>query len=76
VVPKTAGWHYGLQGAFKVMTVDASDVVYTEANGGGRIALSAMEVEDFTVRYDKIGAKALPEDSSRVMIEKLMEAMR
>jgi transcriptional regulator with XRE-family HTH domain len=76
VVPKTAGWHDGLAGAFKVMTVDTSDVVYTEANGGGRLALSTLEVEGFAVRYDKIGAKALPEGSSRALISKLMEAMR
>ncbi len=76
VVPKSAGWHFGLEGAFKVMTVETSDVVYTEANGGGRLALSTLEVEAFAVRYDKIGVKAMPEGSSRALIEELMEAMR
>ena len=76
VVPKTAGWHDGLAGSFKVMTVGASDAVYTEANGGGRLVLGAAEVESFAVRDDKIGVKALPEDSSRSLIKEVMEAMR
>jgi transcriptional regulator with XRE-family HTH domain len=76
VVPKSAGWHFGLEGAFKVMTVDTSDVVYTEANAGGRLALSTVEVEAFAVRYDKIGVKALPEGSTRALVDELMEAMR
>jgi hypothetical protein len=76
VVPRSAGWHHGLEGAFKVMTVGAAEVVYTEANMGGRLVLGASEVEDFAVRYDKIGVKALPEDSSRGLIKEVMEAMR
>jgi transcriptional regulator with XRE-family HTH domain len=76
VVPKTVGWHHGLQGSFKVMTVGASDVVYTEANGGGRLVLGTAEAEAFAIRYDKIGVKALPEDPSRSLIMEVMEAMK
>jgi hypothetical protein len=57
VVPKSVRWHFGLECAFKVMTVGASDVVYTEANGSGRLVLGATEVEAFAMRYDKIGVK-------------------
>jgi hypothetical protein len=76
VVPRSVGWHHGLGGAFKVMTVDTTDVVYTEASGGGRVALSTSEVEAFAVRYDKIGVKALPEGSSQSLMQEALEAMR
>ncbi|GAA3930191.1 helix-turn-helix transcriptional regulator [Actinomadura viridis] len=76
VVPKTAGAHPGLPGAFKIMKVGRSDLVYTEAVGGGRLARGTSEVETFLNRFDHIGAKALPEDATRRLIEKTMEAIR
>jgi transcriptional regulator with XRE-family HTH domain len=76
VVPRSVGWHYGLEGAFKVMTVGATDVAYSESAGGGRLAQGTSEVEEYAIRYDKIGVKALPEDSSRRLIKEMMEAMR
>ena len=76
VLPKTAGAHPGLPGAFKIMRVGGVDLVYTEAVGGGRLAQAVSEVEIFLDRYDGIGAKALPEDSSRRLVEQTMEVIR
>jgi hypothetical protein len=49
---------------------------YTEAHGGGRLILSHTEVRAFGVRYDRIGAKALPEDASRSLIRQVIKSMR
>jgi hypothetical protein len=76
VVPWSAGGHVGQDGAFKVMTVGASDVVYTEASMGGRLVQGTSEVEAFAIRHDQISAKALPEDLSRSLIKEMMEATR
>lgn len=76
VVPRAAGAHVGLDGAFKVMTVEEGDVAYTEAHGGGRLVLSAQEVRSFSVRYDRIGVKALHEEASRDLIREIMEDMK
>lgn len=76
VVPRTAGATIGLDGAFKVLSVQEGDVAYTEAHGGGRLILSTAEVRHFGIRYDRIGAKALPDDASRTLIQQVMEAMR
>ena len=76
VVPWSAGGHLGQEGAFKVMTVGATDVVYTEASMGGRLAQGISEVESFAILYDQISVKALPEDLSRSLIQEVMEATR
>ena len=76
VVPWSAGGHLGQEGAFKVMTVGATDVVYTEASMGGRLAQGTSEVESFAILYDQISVKALPEDLSRSLIQEVMEATR
>lgn len=75
VVPRSAGATIGLDGAFKVLSVEEGDVAYTEAHGGGRLILGTSEVRRFGIRYDRIGVKALPEDSSRTKIKEVMEAM-
>jgi transcriptional regulator with XRE-family HTH domain len=75
VVPKTVGWHFGLEGSFKIMTTDTGDVVYTEACGGGRLITDPLEVRSFTLRHDRIGAWALPVDSSQALIASKMEAV-
>jgi hypothetical protein len=75
VVPRTVGWHFGLEGSFKIMTTDTGDVVYTEACGGGRLITDPLEVRSFTLRHDRIGAWALPVDSSQALIASKMEAV-
>jgi transcriptional regulator with XRE-family HTH domain len=75
VVPRSSGAHIGGDGAFKIMTVPEGDVAYSEAHGGGRLILSTAEIRAYGNRYERIGAKALPEDSSRSLIEHVMETM-
>jgi transcriptional regulator with XRE-family HTH domain len=76
VVPRSAGAHFGVDGSFKIMTSPSGDVAYTESPGGGRLVPSALEVQSYVVRYDRIGLKALPEDLSRDLITQIMEAMK
>jgi transcriptional regulator with XRE-family HTH domain len=76
VIPRSAGTHFGLDGSFKIMTNPSGDVAYTESPGGGRLVPSALEVQSYVLRYDRIGQKALPEDQSRDLIIKIMEAMK
>lgn len=76
IVPRTVGWHFGLEGSFKVMSVTTGDVVYTEACGGGRLISDPEEVRALILRHDRIGEWALPVDSSRKLISSKMEAMR
>jgi transcriptional regulator with XRE-family HTH domain len=74
VVPRSAKAHFGLDGSFKIMTGPAGDIAYTESPGGGRLVPSALEAQSYVLRYDRIGQKALPEDLSRDLIRKVMEA--
>jgi transcriptional regulator with XRE-family HTH domain len=76
VVPRSAGAHMGQDGAFKVLTVEATEVAYVEAPGGGRLILDDAEVRSFGVRYGRIGAKALADDPSRDLIIEAMESMQ
>ncbi|MBA8954642.1 Scr1 family TA system antitoxin-like transcriptional regulator [Actinomadura namibiensis] len=76
VLPRTAGATIGLDGSFKILSVDEGDVAYTEAHGGGRLILAPSEVRQFGVRWDGISAQALPEDASRSLIENAMEVLK
>jgi transcriptional regulator with XRE-family HTH domain len=76
VVPWSAGEYIGQDGAFKILTSDKTDVAYAEAPTGGRLVLEPNEVRGFGLRYDRVGAKALPEDLSRGLILEVMEAIR
>ncbi|GAA2106677.1 DUF5753 domain-containing protein [Actinomadura alba] len=76
VVPKAAGAHPGLDGAFMVLSVDTGDVGYVEAPGGGRLVPSAPEMRSFLLRYERIGQEALPVNLSRDLIRRAVEAMR
>jgi transcriptional regulator with XRE-family HTH domain len=76
VVPRSAGAHLGLEGAFKIMTVETGDVAYMEALGGGRLVPSATEVRSYAISYDRISQQALPEGPSRDLIKRVMEAIQ
>lgn len=76
VVPKSAGIHVGLDGSFKIMYHELGDVAYSKAQLGGRQVVSAAEVRRLAVRYDRISARAFPEDQSRELIRKYMEAVQ
>jgi transcriptional regulator with XRE-family HTH domain len=77
VVPKAAGHHPGLDGAFMILTMTDpyGDVAYVEAPGGGRLVPNVAEVASYALRYDRIGHQALPGGPSRDLINRIMEAM-
>lgn len=74
VVPDRAGWYVGLQGPFQMITSQGRNVVYVEGAGGGRLVLGS-ETEDFNVRWERIGARALPWDASRDRLISNMEGL-
>jgi hypothetical protein len=75
VVPGSVGYHLGLDGAFKIMSVDNTEIAYTDAGGGGRLVMDTTEVREFGIRYDRIGSEALSRSSSRNLIEQAKESL-
>jgi hypothetical protein len=76
VVPRSAGAHLGLDGAFRIISLESRDVAYVGAQGGGRLIEGTAEVRALGVRFDRIGAKASSEDASRALIEQLLEGAK
>jgi Domain of unknown function (DUF5753) len=76
IVPKSVGQHAGLGHTVQLITLETREVGYVGAMGGGRLVEASSEVRSFGTRYDRIGAKASPEHTSRTLIEQAMEAMR
>ncbi|WP_185792392.1 helix-turn-helix domain-containing protein [Actinoallomurus bryophytorum] len=76
VVPNTAGANFGLDGPFKIVTLKEGMVAYVEALNGGRLVPEASEVAGLETRFERIGAVAEPLDSSRRLIQELMETFR
>lgn len=75
IVPNSAGANAGLDGPFKVITIAGADVGYVDAPYGGRLVMDSDEVRGLAVRFDRVGAVALPVDSSRIKIQEMMEAL-
>lgn len=73
VVPQSKGYYLGLEGSFNGLSMDDGELVFVEAPGGGRLIQGSTEIRDFGVRWDRIGASALPWDSSRDLIAAAME---
>jgi hypothetical protein len=73
VVPQSAGFYLGLDGSFNSLTMETGELVFVEAPGGGRLIQGSTEIHEFGVRWDRIGASALPWDSSRDLIARAME---
>ncbi|MGP4025987.1 DUF5753 domain-containing protein [Actinomadura sp. 3N407] len=73
IVPREVGAHVGRDGSFKIMTVDGADVVYTVAQGCGRLVQDAAEISSYRVWYDLIGDVALPKDASLRLLIDTME---
>ncbi|MEO3822683.1 helix-turn-helix transcriptional regulator [Actinomadura sp. B10D3] len=76
IIPWEAGAHMGQDGAFKLMTINASDVVYIEAAIEGRLIIDPTKVLDVRLRWERIGARALPEVLTRRLIADQMENTR
>lgn len=75
VIPVSTGWYPGVEGAFKIMRVDETEYVYTDAVGGGRLAGGKADVRPYSVRFDLIRARAWPVDMSLRVIKRAMETM-
>ncbi|MFD0856718.1 helix-turn-helix domain-containing protein [Actinomadura adrarensis] len=73
VVPFTAGAHRGCDGSFQVISLDGRDIAYAGAQNGGRLIEEPSEAREFSFKFDRISAKALPEDGSRALIEQYVE---
>lgn len=76
VVPRRVGYHLGVDGALKIMECEPEGyVAYAEASEGGRLVLDGADVRRFVVRFEEIGADALPRLESRELIQQVMENM-
>lgn len=73
VVERGAGVHVGYDGMLELLTVDSRDIAYADAPHGGGLVTDPAEVQDFEVRYDRIGHIAAPIGPSRAVIEQAME---
>jgi transcriptional regulator with XRE-family HTH domain len=73
IVPIAAGFHLGLDGMFNYLIMRTGQLAFAEAPGGGRLIHSDVETREFSFRWDRIGASALPWDTSRDLITEAME---
>ncbi|RKS79379.1 hypothetical protein BZB76_0844 [Actinomadura pelletieri DSM 43383] len=70
-------WHVGSDGNFELITTSSgANVGYMWAQLGGKLVHDAVEVRELALRYDRIGAKALTEESSRELIAQRLEHLR
>jgi hypothetical protein len=75
IVPRQSGASEALEGSFKVITVREGEVGYIDAASGGRLVMDADGARALRSRFDRIGAKALPVDSTAGMIQRAMESL-
>ncbi|MUN35119.1 helix-turn-helix domain-containing protein [Actinomadura litoris] len=75
VVPGTAGAYEGMDGPFMITTGREGEIAFAEAPNAGRLVAHLEEVNDFVIRFDRIGMLALPVGPSRDLIKKNMEQM-
>ncbi|GAA2253282.1 helix-turn-helix transcriptional regulator [Actinomadura luteofluorescens] len=72
VVPRASGWHPGHDGHFQVMTINGRGVSYAVAQVAGRLIEAGDESTLLEVRFDQIGALALPRSDSRILMEQTL----
>ncbi|MFI0355141.1 helix-turn-helix transcriptional regulator [Actinomadura sp. 9N407] len=73
IVPTSAGPHWGLDGPFQVVSLEGRDVAFAGAQNGGRLIEAPGETRHFSTMFDRIGAKALPEDASVGLVDQYLE---
>jgi transcriptional regulator with XRE-family HTH domain len=74
ILEKAARAHVGLDGSCILLTVNGKDIAFADAPQRGRIIREVHDVEDFAVRFDRIGDIAAPAGPSRALIERAMES--
>ncbi|TDC07190.1 helix-turn-helix domain-containing protein [Actinomadura bangladeshensis] len=72
-IPPSAGAHEGFDGPFQIISMESRDIAYAGAQYGGRLIEAPNEIRDLWATFDRIGAKALPEDASRALVEHYLE---
>jgi hypothetical protein len=75
VVPRGQGFHHGLIGPMKIMTVGRELIGFTEAPLGGKLIRNPKEVSQLALRLDRIGADALNRAQSRDIIRRALESL-
>jgi hypothetical protein len=75
IIPRSAGAHPGIDGVFRIISIDSRDIAYAGARRGGRLIEMPGEVAEFRLDFDLIGQRAASDDVSRVMIEQRLEAI-
>ncbi|MFC4905782.1 helix-turn-helix domain-containing protein [Actinomadura gamaensis] len=73
IVPTSSRFYPGLDGSFNALSLPTSELVFVEAPGGGRLVQESAEVREFGVRWDLIGACALPWEASLALLTQVME---
>jgi uncharacterized protein DUF5753 len=76
VLEREAGQHCGLDGPFRLLTVDDRDIAFDDASTRGRLMLDPAEVQNAAVKYDRISELATPVGPSRALIERAMETFQ
>ncbi|MFI0443824.1 helix-turn-helix domain-containing protein [Actinomadura sp. 6N118] len=74
VIPRSSGWHPGHDGAFQVLKVGSREIAYAGAQIGGRLIEAGDEATILAIRFDEVGALALPRGPSLETIERAMGA--
>lgn len=75
LLSKSVGAHLGLDGPFRLITVNNRQIAYVGARRGGRLIEDAAEVAELAVDYERIGFKALSEAASRTRLAELVEVL-
>lgn len=73
VLEQDTGEHCGLDGPFKLLTVDDRDIAVDNASMEGRLLLRPADVQNVAVKYERISDLASPVGLSRVLLERAME---
>src|SRR5262249_41805156 len=68
LVPKQAGGHQGLDGAFHLMSSGGRTVAFISAPGGGFLVQGGAQVETFMNRWEAIGVHALTWEGSKELL--------
>jgi transcriptional regulator with XRE-family HTH domain len=75
VVEQGEDYHVGLDGSFRLLTVEDRDIAFSESPSRGRLVLDPTGVQDYALRHDRISSIATPTGPSRGLIKRLMEAL-
>ncbi|MDL4813360.1 helix-turn-helix domain-containing protein [Actinomadura opuntiae] len=76
IVPRDLGFHHGLVGPMKIMTVGSELIGFTEAPLGGKLIRGPREVGQLALRLDRIGADALNRTQTRDVIRRALESLK